>query len=148
VVLQPATVAMLKRYNVFTPTSHPELQYIDISSPLRHPSSPFTTAAAYAGFGLSIAPKASVRVVSDLAEIRSTISPALSLFGNHTSIQVLDFPGLQLSFWDAFDLIKSLPLLSDLHASAPAIVESRYGVTAADLPEHVRLTYAPMNQRF
>ncbi|KAJ2337131.1 hypothetical protein GGI00_000431 [Coemansia sp. RSA 2681] len=148
VVLQPATVAMLKRYNVFTPTSHPELQYINISSPLRHPSSPFTTAAAYVGFGLSIAPKASVRVVSGLAEIRSTISLALSLFGNHASIQVLDFFVVRMSFWDAFDLIKSLPLLSDLYASAPAIAEPSHGVTAADLPDHVRLTYAPMNQRF
>ncbi|KAJ2445201.1 hypothetical protein GGF42_006072 [Coemansia sp. RSA 2424] len=33
VTLLPATVAMLKSYNVFTPTSHPNLQCVDIQPP-------------------------------------------------------------------------------------------------------------------
>ncbi|KAJ2459067.1 hypothetical protein GGF42_001691 [Coemansia sp. RSA 2424] len=148
VTLLPATVAMLKSYNVFTPTSHPNLQCVDIQTPLQETIDLFPSAAAYTQFVLSIAPKSSVRRIYDLSEFGGALQPALTLLGNHTTIQVLYIPDVTLSIWDAFDLIKSLPLLSDLRAAAPTLGEPPQGIDMTELPEYVRSTYAPMGMRF
>ncbi|KAJ2864669.1 hypothetical protein GGH94_002759 [Coemansia aciculifera] len=66
---------------------------------------------------------------------------------NYVSIQVLALPRVRLSFWGAVYLIKSLPLLSDLHTRAPIRGEIPQGVADADLPEYVRSAYAPMGRR-
>ncbi|KAJ2459586.1 hypothetical protein GGF42_001379 [Coemansia sp. RSA 2424] len=64
------------------------------------------------------------------------------------SIQVLYIPDVLLSIWDALDLIKSLPLLSDLLAAAPTLDKPPQGSNMIELPEYVRSTYAPMGVRF
>ncbi|KAJ2439930.1 hypothetical protein GGF42_007793, partial [Coemansia sp. RSA 2424] len=115
--LPSATVAMLKKYNVFTPTSHPRLQYVGIKSLYRQPSRPFDTTAAYMEFVLSIAPGASVRAISNLSEFGGALRPAFELFGKHTSIQVLHMTDTPLSFWDITEIISDLPLLSDLYTT-------------------------------
>ncbi|KAJ1671571.1 hypothetical protein GGF38_000705 [Coemansia sp. RSA 25] len=63
IVLDPEIVAMLKRYKVFTPTSHPKLKCVKAnlsSSDARHV---FAAAAEYLQFALSIAPRASCNFV-------------------------------------------------------------------------------------
>ncbi|KAJ2508270.1 hypothetical protein IWW47_000703 [Coemansia sp. RSA 2052] len=146
--LSSATVAMLKKYNVFTPTSHPKLQYVSIKSLYRQPSRPFDTTAAYMEFVLSIAPGASVRAISNLSEFGGALRPAFELFGKHTSIQVLYMTDTPLSFWDITEIISDLPLLSDLYTTVPLLRGHPQSIDMAELPEYMRSTYAPMNQRF
>ncbi|KAJ2447275.1 hypothetical protein GGF42_005482 [Coemansia sp. RSA 2424] len=148
VALLPATVTLLQRYNVFTPTSHPKLQYVYIQPSLQDTLAKFPSATAYMQFLLSIAPESSVRRIYGLSEFDGALQPALALLGNHAAIQVLSIPSVWLSIWDAFDLIKSLPLLSDLHTAAPTLGKLPQGINMTDLPEYVRTTYAPMGVRF
>ncbi|KAJ2334738.1 hypothetical protein GGI00_001709, partial [Coemansia sp. RSA 2681] len=148
VALLPATVAMLQRYKVFTPTSHPKLQRVVIQPPLQETINLFSSAATYMQFVLSIAPKSSVRRIYDLIDFGEALQPALALLGNHTTIQVLSILNVWLSIWDAFDLIKSLPLLSDLRAAATTLDELPQGIDMTELPEYVRSTYTPMGVRF
>ncbi|KAJ2097919.1 hypothetical protein GGI09_003576 [Coemansia sp. S100] len=72
----------------------------------------------------------------------------LSLFGSHSSIQVLLLPSLRPEFGDVIAVIKSLPLLSDLQTSVPRLGPMPDGVTPDTLPEHVISNYAPMGRRF
>ncbi|KAJ1670587.1 hypothetical protein GGF38_001419 [Coemansia sp. RSA 25] len=148
VTLLPATVAMLKSYNVFTPASHPNMQCVDTQPPLQETINMFPSAAAYMQFVLSIAPKSSVRRIYGLSEFGGALQPALALLSNHATLQVLYIPNVPLSIWDAFAIIKSLPLLSDLRATAPTLGEPSHGIDMTELPEYVRSTYAPMGVRF
>ncbi|KAJ2457719.1 hypothetical protein GGF42_002507 [Coemansia sp. RSA 2424] len=148
VALLPATVTILQRYNVFTPTSHPKLQCVEVQSPLQETINLFSSATAYMQFVLSIAPKSSVRRICDLSAFGGALQPALTLLGNHTTIQVLYITTVPLSIWDAFDLIKSLPLLSDLYATTPTLGELPQGINMTELSEYVRSAYAPMGIRF
>ncbi|KAJ2862195.1 hypothetical protein GGH94_004426 [Coemansia aciculifera] len=147
VVLYSETVGLLRKYNVFTPTSHPKLRACIYSVRHNEPIA-FDTASDYMKFALSIAPAASVRVLPYLREFGEPLVPTLSLLGNHASIQVLSMADINMSFWDALTLIKSLPLLSDLYAGYPTLDEYPQGVTEAALPEYVISNYAPMGKRF
>ncbi|KAJ2461609.1 hypothetical protein GGF42_000081 [Coemansia sp. RSA 2424] len=132
--LQPATIAMLKKYSVFTPTNHPKLH-------------PFASFASYTKFVLSIAPDAAVRAISDLPNFGKGHPLALSMLGKHASIQVLALPNVSLSLWSTISLIKSLPLLSDLYTAATTFDGLGQGIAMAELPDYVRSTYAPVGQR-
>ncbi|KAJ2336822.1 hypothetical protein GGI00_000614 [Coemansia sp. RSA 2681] len=149
IVLDPEMVAMLKRYKVFTPTSHPKLQCVDIklrSSDARHV---FAAAAEYLQFALSIAPRASVLTIPYLSSFGDTLTTELEVLGSYDSIQFLSLYRATLSFWDIVNLIKLLPLLSDLKTGVPTMDKlPPQGVTLAQLPEYARSTYAPMGKRF
>ncbi|KAJ2751680.1 hypothetical protein GGI19_004329 [Coemansia pectinata] len=147
VVLYSETVGLLRKYNVFTPTSHPNLRACIYSVRHNEPIA-FDTASDYMKFALSIAPAASVRVLPYLREFGEPLVPTLSLLGNHASIQVLSMDDINMSLWDVLTLIKSLPLLSDLYAGYPTLDEYPQGVTEAALPEYVISNYAPMGKRF
>ncbi|KAJ2874504.1 hypothetical protein GGH93_002365 [Coemansia aciculifera] len=147
VALYPETVALLKKHTVFTCTSHPKLR-VCICSGANNQSMAFDTASTCVKFVLSITPAASVRVFPGLSEFGEDPMPALSLFGDYTSIQRLSMYDVQLSLWDALTFIKSLPLLSDLHAMFPTLDEPPRGVSEADLPNYVTLNFAPMGKRF
>ncbi|KAJ2859737.1 hypothetical protein GGH94_005939 [Coemansia aciculifera] len=146
-MLHPAVVALLKRHNVFTRTSHPKLRVCSYGFRDDEPSA-FDTASDYVKFVLSIAPAAPVQMLHALSGSSEALMPALSLLGGHTSIQVLSMYRVRLSFWDTLIFIKSLPLLSDLHTMAPTLGDIPQGVTDVDLPEYVHSTYAPMGKRF
>ncbi|KAJ2055988.1 hypothetical protein GGI17_006424, partial [Coemansia sp. S146] len=90
-----------------------------------------------------IAPGAVVRKISDWY-LGPAPPPVLSLLSRHPSLQVLALPGLRLSIWDAMTLIQSLPLLSDLHAKAPALSPMPAGVTKRKLIAYVSSNYSPM----
>ncbi|KAJ2059023.1 hypothetical protein GGI17_004663 [Coemansia sp. S146] len=147
VVLYSETVGLLRKYNVFTPTSHPKLRACIYSIRHNEPIA-FGTASDYMKFALSIAPAASVRVLPYLREFGEPLVPMLSLLGNHASIQVISLGDINMSFWDALTLIKYLPLLSDFYAGYPTLDEYPQGVTEAVLPEYVISKYAPMGKRF
>ncbi|KAJ2458277.1 hypothetical protein GGF42_002171 [Coemansia sp. RSA 2424] len=144
----PELVAILKRHNVFTPTSHPKLQCVNINLRFSDARRAFPTASEYLQFTLSIAPRASVLTIPCLPSFGSRLTMELEMLGNHDNIQVLSLYSATLSFWDVVNLIKSLPLLSDLETGDPTMDELPQGITLAQLPEYARSTYAPMGKRF
>ncbi|KAJ2875944.1 hypothetical protein GGH93_001149 [Coemansia aciculifera] len=106
--LYPELVKLLRRYDIFTRTSHPKLKCVDTRLLSSRLPNPFATATAYLRFVFSIVSGASVHVIA----------------------------AAHLSFWEAVTLIKSLPLLSDLCTGNPALGEIPQGATEADLPEY------------
>ncbi|KAJ2859608.1 hypothetical protein GGH94_006006 [Coemansia aciculifera] len=146
-MLSHATAAMLYKHNVFTPSSHPKLKCVKLTQMSDLVPNQFTSAAECMQFMLSIAPGASVREISS----RSTgpeLQSALSLLGDYTSIQVLTLPGSRLSLWDVIDLIRSLPLLSDLLTLPPCLEPLPAGIDAENILSCMLTRYIPMSNRF
>ncbi|KAJ2074943.1 hypothetical protein GGH13_000973 [Coemansia sp. S155-1] len=142
------TVSILKKYKVFTPTSHPNLKCVKLDIPPSGMPDVFASGAEYMRFVLSIAPGASVRRMVELDKYPEDCNLALSMLKNHGSIQILSLPSMSLSIWQAITLVESLPLLSDLSTKAPVLGELPQGLSIAKLPEYVRSNYAPMGKRF
>ncbi|KAJ2641438.1 hypothetical protein GGF44_002122, partial [Coemansia sp. RSA 1694] len=148
IVPDPEMVAMLRQRNVFTPTSHPKLQCVKVNLRSSDVGHVFATASEYLQFSLSIAPRASVLTIPSLPIFGGRLTTEMEVLGSHDSIQVLSLYRATLSFWGIVNLIKSLPLLSDLKTGVPTMDELPQGVTLARLPEYARSTYAPMGKRF
>ncbi|KAJ1671294.1 hypothetical protein GGF44_000816 [Coemansia sp. RSA 1694] len=146
--LSSEMVAILKRHNVFTPTSHPKLQCVHANDFTSYAPSAFATAAEYLEFVLSIAPRASVRMIDNLYKFEEKLTQGLEALGNHDSIQILSLNHTTLLFWDVVNLIRSLLLLSDLLSRSTYLGTFPQGATYDELPEYVRSTYAPMGKRF
>ncbi|KAJ1925592.1 hypothetical protein GGI09_001766 [Coemansia sp. S100] len=146
--LLPKTVSKLKKYKVFTPTSHPNLQCVMLDTSWGYIPNIFATAAEYLKFVMSIAPGASVRRMVERNRYPEDCNLALSILKNHGCIQILFWPSMSLTIWQAITLVKSLPLLSDLTTKAPVLGELPQGLSIAELPEYVRSNYAPMGKRF
>ncbi|KAJ2746829.1 hypothetical protein GGI20_001060 [Coemansia sp. BCRC 34301] len=146
--LSQKVIGMLKRHSVFTPTSHPKLQCVDIRMKYSSEPSIFTTTAEYLQFVLSMAPNASALSIPHPPGVRPKHALELEMFGGHTSLQMLSLYHVGLSFWDIADLIKLLPLLSDLKTGEPSLRQLPQGVSMGGLAEYVRSTYTPMGMRF
>ncbi|KAJ2639814.1 hypothetical protein GGF44_002637 [Coemansia sp. RSA 1694] len=144
----PEMVAILKRHNVFTPTSHPKLQCVNINLRFSDARHAFAAASEYLQFALNIAPRTSVLTIPCLPSFGGTLTMELEMLGNHDRLQVLSLYSAALSFWDIVNLIKSLPLLSDLETGDPTMDKLPQGITLARFPEYARSTYAPMGKRF
>ncbi|KAJ2446273.1 hypothetical protein GGF42_005742 [Coemansia sp. RSA 2424] len=112
-------ISMLRKYSVFTPASHPKLQCVNIWCNDRLTPDAFASIAEITQFALSIGPEAPVRVLSGVYSVNELL-PSLSSHGRHSPIQVLSLNGIALELPDAITLIKSLPLLTDLHAKSLA----------------------------
>ncbi|KAJ2459879.1 hypothetical protein GGF42_001192 [Coemansia sp. RSA 2424] len=112
--LDPEMVAMLKRHKVFAHTSHPKLQCVNINLRFSDAPGAFATASEYMQFALSIAPRASVLAIPYLSSFGGRLTTELEILGSHDSIQFLSLYSATLPFWDVVNLVKSLPLLSDL----------------------------------
>ncbi|KAJ2863163.1 hypothetical protein GGH94_003791 [Coemansia aciculifera] len=145
--LYQETVAILSTHCVFTPTSHPHLQCVNIIPLSSGTRNDFATPIEYLEYVMSIAPGASVRQIADMRSTRNAIVPALSVLGDYACIQVLSLPYTELTLWDIISLIKSLPLLSDLATKNSNLGELPLGVSTSDLPEYVRTNYTPMGKR-
>ncbi|KAJ2458866.1 hypothetical protein GGF42_001809 [Coemansia sp. RSA 2424] len=141
------TVNMLREYNVFAPDSHPKLCCVQINNMLTPTEGKFATDAAFMEFVLGIGSRASVRRIL-FKPLEADIQPALSLFGNHICIQKLMLPKTPMSLWDAFVLIKSLPLLSDLHTWSLNLDPLPAGATRSELSDYVRSNYTAISKRF
>ncbi|KAJ2555804.1 hypothetical protein GGH95_005421, partial [Coemansia sp. RSA 1836] len=96
----PEMVAILKRHNIFTPTSHPKLQCVNINLRFSDVPGAFATASEYLQFALSIASRASVLTIPCLPSFGGTLTTELEVLGNHDSLQVLALYSAALSFWD------------------------------------------------
>ncbi|KAJ2026350.1 hypothetical protein GGI06_000199 [Coemansia sp. S85] len=94
-----------------------------------------------------MAPGAAVRKISRSA-FDKPIPRLPSLLDKHEFLQVLALPDQRLVVWDAFTLIKSLPLLSDLHAKAPKLHPIPESLIFHNLVSYVNTNYSPMATRF
>ncbi|KAJ2869894.1 hypothetical protein GGH93_005985 [Coemansia aciculifera] len=139
-------VDILGRYRVFTPTSHPKLQYVKVGH-FSSTADPVISVVNYMQFVLGIAPGAPVREIHD-GLTGTDLQTALSLLRGHVALQVLVLPNLCLSLWDVIALIKALTLLSDLHTLPPILGEIPDGKSQDELSSYVYSTYAPMGERF
>ncbi|KAJ2741668.1 hypothetical protein GGI20_005029 [Coemansia sp. BCRC 34301] len=139
---------MLCKYNAFTSASHPKLQCVKIGDSDGVPPNSFATEAEAMRFYLSIAPSASVREIKSALAAAETVLVSTPTLGDYTCIQVLSLPYVFLTLWDVISLIKSLPLLSDLHTKYPSIEPLPSGVSRSELPEYMHSTYASMGLRF
>ncbi|KAJ2391770.1 hypothetical protein H4S02_001151 [Coemansia sp. RSA 2611] len=57
-------------------------------------------------------------------------------------------PSTRLKLWQVVVLVKSLPLLTDLHSGYPKLEPIPAGVSKADLPQYAISEFAPMDKRF
>ncbi|KAJ2789004.1 hypothetical protein GGI18_002646, partial [Coemansia linderi] len=140
--LDSKNVSMLRKYQVFAPDSHPKLQAVQLhfSWDLRVES--FTSPAEAMEFVHNIGSGATVRGY--------TTQPGFDILlslDDHACIQVLSLQDMRFGLWVVFNLIKSLPLLSDLHTTMPHLGPMPDGVTMDTLPEYVVSKYAPMGKR-
>ncbi|KAJ2099472.1 hypothetical protein GGI09_002768 [Coemansia sp. S100] len=140
-------VSLLRQHDVFTSTSHPALRCVKFRGWDRLVPESFATYAEVIRYALGIGPGAPVREI-DGVPFSDNLVRVLSLSGDHSSIQVLSIPSTKLDIWQAISLIKSLPLLSDLHALAPSIGSAPDDVRMAELPGYMVSTYCPMGERF
>ncbi|KAJ2864386.1 hypothetical protein GGH94_002944 [Coemansia aciculifera] len=108
------TCDMLRKYHVFTPSSHPKLQCVKVSGLPDDAPNHFQSTDLFTQFILNIAPGASVRDIAILEPVDDTFH-ALDNLQNHGCIQVLVLPDTVLPLWFVVSLIKWLPLLSNLH---------------------------------
>ncbi|KAJ2061723.1 hypothetical protein GGI17_002898 [Coemansia sp. S146] len=141
------TIKMFMELGLFTPTSHPKLQYVKFERVGDHGLYPFTTDMAYIKFLLDIGPSAAIRVLPHMFS-QSKVSAALSLLGDYPRIQVLHFLSTRLSLWDAITIIKSLPSLSDLHCESLALDPLPDEVAEDELPAYIVSNYLRMGERF
>ncbi|KAJ2642722.1 hypothetical protein GGF44_001511 [Coemansia sp. RSA 1694] len=148
IILCRDSANMLKQCSVFTPVSHPRLSFVKLGQVSELVPDAFETPAAYTQFMLSIAPRAPVREISCLETRVSALTSALSLHTDFAHIQILSLPSTYMLIWHAMALIKSLPLLTDLHSRAPNLGPLPAGVTQDELPAHTIAKYSLMGHRF
>ncbi|KAJ2027119.1 hypothetical protein GGI03_001128 [Coemansia sp. RSA 2337] len=140
-------IAKLVERGVFTPTSHPRLQCVSILYEKGYGSRQFASYMEYLSLLLSIAPNAAVRSFP-CGESQHDIPSMISILGGYPNIQVLSLPEVYLSLWNAILLIKSLPLLSDLHSRTSCHIQLPANVREKELPVYMLSNYKPMGQRF
>ncbi|KAJ2835042.1 hypothetical protein FBU31_001705 [Coemansia sp. 'formosensis'] len=141
--LHGSQVDILRKYDLLTSTSLPKLKYAGIDTL----SITYPQTVEKLRLGLSIGIRAPVRKVY-CSRLGNELAPAFISVGNYAYIRVLVLPHVCLAIWDILDVIKSLPLLSDLHAVFPKLGTIPSGVALDDLPVHVVSTYAPMGEKF
>ncbi|KAJ2414444.1 hypothetical protein GGI10_002386 [Coemansia sp. RSA 2530] len=142
-LLDVEDIAMLRKYKVFAPDSHPKLQAVQLCLPGNFSLESFTSPAETMRFLHNIGSGAAVREYTVYAKV-----DILSSFDGHASIQVLSLRNLPLKFATVVALVKSLPLLSDMHTGTPILGQMPDGITMDTLPEYVVSQYAPMGKRF
>ncbi|KAJ2261605.1 hypothetical protein GGI01_002160 [Coemansia sp. RSA 376] len=144
---QVPTVIMLRRYDVFTPQSHPSLRCVSIECYDNLVPSAFATRTGALQFFLNIGTRASVRHTS-MPVLGAELIGEITLHNNYASIQVLSLGRTTLDLWQAIALIKALPLLSELRVSPSDIGTLPEGISLDNLPAYVVSTFAPMGTKF
>ncbi|KAJ2097518.1 hypothetical protein GGI09_003786 [Coemansia sp. S100] len=146
-MLDPEMVAMVKEYDVFSPSRNLKLQSVEVGEMRDLIPTPFATSVEYTQFVLDMAPELSELIIYGVPA-NLTFQPVLSLLGEHTSIRVLRLPLTSMCLWDALVLIKSLPLLTHLHTMSISLGAMPAGVNLDMLPMYMCSTYTSMCKRF
>ncbi|KAJ2883011.1 hypothetical protein H4R27_003052 [Coemansia aciculifera] len=145
--LDRLSASMLRKYKVFVPGSHPRLRRLRLGFTTDFASGLFTSPTETLQFVCSIGSGAAIREYGRTTHLANPATTFSSL-GNYECIQVLSLPSLYAELWHVIALIKSLPLLSDLHTSLPSLGNLPRGVALDELPAYMVSTYAPMGRRF
>ncbi|KAJ2041153.1 hypothetical protein H4S04_007746 [Coemansia sp. S16] len=145
--VESEAVKMFKERGLFTPTSHPKLKYVKFELEGDRGLYPFATETAYIQFLLNIGRSAAVRVLPHM-DSQTGVYAVLSLLGDYPSIQVLQLRSTRLSLWDAITIIRSLPLLSDLHCESLALNPLPDEVTEDELSAYLVSNYGQIGERF
>ncbi|KAJ2460815.1 hypothetical protein GGF42_000592 [Coemansia sp. RSA 2424] len=138
---------ILRRYKVFTPTSHPGLLCVEIELPPNSIPHHFESSEACMQFVLSIGPNASRRDIHGIS-FGEDLSSALSLIKNHTCIHGLSLPDTPLMLWDIEFLTRSLPLLSDLLCKATGLGLMTEDIALDDCAAFMCSLSSPERKRF
>ncbi|KAJ2749192.1 hypothetical protein GGI19_005783, partial [Coemansia pectinata] len=139
-------LALLRR-NVFTPASHPKLKCVMLMLHSSMRSANYTDNPEIIQLIMDFGPGAAIKRISQWFIDQAPL-PVFSLFGKHDNLQVLALPDMRLSLWDSMTLIKSLPLLLDLHSKAPTLDPMPAGITKRGLVKYVCSNYSPIGTRF
>ncbi|KAJ1817195.1 hypothetical protein LPJ60_004955 [Coemansia sp. RSA 2675] len=145
--LSHTLIDRIRKYKVFTPDSHPKLQYVKIRQFRDDRVRNFTSTEAYVRFVLGIAPHAQVREIESLP-FDAKFPLFQALFEGVPDIQILELSVIRLTFWDIVSLVKSLPNLTYLYTQHPKFGRMPRGVTVKELPEYVLSKHAPVSERF
>ncbi|KAJ2872469.1 hypothetical protein GGH93_003983 [Coemansia aciculifera] len=94
--LSPGTARILREYRVFTPISHPRLQYVSIDAKSDPGLGIFETDVAYTQLVLTIGANAPVRTITD-SRFGPGLRSVIPVFGEYTCIQVLALENLYLN---------------------------------------------------
>ncbi|KAJ2437810.1 hypothetical protein GGF42_008505 [Coemansia sp. RSA 2424] len=136
-------VMMFQKHRVFTPHSHPKLQSVDVWFEKDKVVGIFSTHAARLQFLFDIGPGAAVWVFFHMSRERC-IPAMLSLLGNYSGIQVLRLLEAELQLWDAIVIVKSLPLLLDMHVQRFAYGQLPSGISSDELHTYMLSQYEQM----
>ncbi|KAJ2447167.1 hypothetical protein GGF42_005504 [Coemansia sp. RSA 2424] len=77
---------ILRRHNVFTPTGHLKLQYVNVNMLLGEILHTFTSAAKYLQFVLSISPRTLALAIPGRSRFGGKLTHELQMLGNHANI--------------------------------------------------------------
>ncbi|KAJ2492214.1 hypothetical protein IWW37_001662 [Coemansia sp. RSA 2050] len=138
---------VVRKYKVFTPTSHPRLQKVEGLRLSRFKESQILSTEAHLQCMLSIAPKAAVRVIPAIPAGEVTLL-ALDILKDHPFIQVLHLADTQLMLWEVIHIVKWLPILSDLVSKSTGLGAYSEDVTLGMIPDYVRGIEVPLRERF
>ncbi|KAJ2877204.1 hypothetical protein GGH93_000088 [Coemansia aciculifera] len=145
--LDKPTVFVLNDLNVFTPGSHPKLKCVKVKLMDDSSHFHFDTMAKLVRYILSIGSEVPVRSI-DGNDPFDKLTLDLAPLHDYRSIQVLSLANTTQDLWRVIDLIKALPLLSDLRTLPPSLGQIPAGVSLAGLPAYVCANYSPMGERF
>ncbi|KAJ2831092.1 hypothetical protein GGI24_001695 [Coemansia furcata] len=145
--LNSSTITMLRKFGVFTPTSHPKLRQVRLWGLNDCGPYVFATIAEAMQFALGIGSAAPIRDI-DIYFTDAGRIPMIPQLDSLTFIQVLALSAHTLELWDVISLIEALPMLSDLSVSPGRVGTLPDGITLDELPAYVISTYAPMGKRF
>ncbi|KAJ2859444.1 hypothetical protein GGH94_006104, partial [Coemansia aciculifera] len=105
-----------------------------------------TPDVSFMKFVLTIGPNARVRELNSwLATL--LFRAVMPLLGEYTCIQVLSLIRTAIDLWDVIALVKTLPLLTDLHTQLSELQVWPSGISKHKLPAYVIANYAPMGER-
>ncbi|KAJ2024954.1 hypothetical protein H4218_004972 [Coemansia sp. IMI 209128] len=147
--LNPPLINILRAYRPLTPTSHPNLQHVKITRSIGLIRDSFETDFdSYTRFVLQFGHGAMAREFGQFSSDLDHVRNAINKFSDHAYIQVLKLHDTYMGLWDVFGLIKSLPLLTDLHTMDAHVHPLPSGLTTSDLPAHVIANYSSTPNRF
>ncbi|KAJ2741443.1 hypothetical protein GGI20_005183 [Coemansia sp. BCRC 34301] len=147
IVLDLRMATMLKRYNMFTHTSHPRLHCVKVNLF-------YDLFTDYAGTDdqqlqsiLQIAPNAPIWEISGVSSSRWFYS-ALPVFANYDNLKTLILPDTRLDLWKVINLVSLLPLLTDLDSCSPIFSPMPANVTKDELPAYLISNYGTPSKVF
>ncbi|KAJ2071559.1 hypothetical protein GGH13_003280 [Coemansia sp. S155-1] len=136
-------------YKSLTPTSHPSLQHVKITRSVGLIRNSFdNNFDSYTRLVLQIGPGAAVREFGQFSSYSHHLQQAISMFGDHVCTQVLALPDTYMSLWEVLNLVKSLPLLTDLHTMEAHIHTPPADLAANEPPAYVLANYSSTPNRF